>query len=98
MKARSGILDAQDPAFRIIRSAVAPAYADAAGMGVLDGIENQVLGNAPDLDGISIGGKPRGAFALQVQSALQCDRTDTLAQRLQNRRHIHGLDLADLAA
>src|SRR5580704_16606384 len=65
METRSGVFNAQDPAFRIIGSAVTPGNADAPSMGVLDCIEDQVLSNASDLDGIPVGREAFGTCTLQ---------------------------------
>src|SRR5580704_13921363 len=94
METRSGVFNVQDPAFRIIGSAVTPGNADAPSMGVLDCIEDQVLSNASDLDGIPVGREAFGTCTLQIQSPLQRYWADTLTQSLNERRHIQGLDLA----
>src|SRR6266481_3556873 len=82
----------------VVRTAITPAYGDAAMPGVLDGIEDQVLGNTTNLDRIAVGGEPRRSFTAQKQPMMLRQRANALAELLEYRRDVDRFDLALLAA
>jgi len=72
----------------VVRTAITPAYGDAAIPGVLDGIEDQVLGNTTNLDRIAVGGEPRRSFTAQKQPMMLRQRANALAELLEYRRDV----------
>src|ERR1700730_16331366 len=98
MNTGSRIDDAQFPSIAVVRTAIAPGHGNAADPGVLDGIEDEILGNATNLDRIAVRREPRRSLTAQEQAMMLRQRANALAELLEYRRDVDRLELAMFTA
>ena len=85
----AGVSDRQHPAIAVASRAVSPADRDAAPVGVLDRVENQVLRDAPDLHAVALNGERRRSPEFEDQSPLRRPLAKIGRELAQFRGHVY---------
>ena len=85
VEAGPGVRDLQHPAVVVVRAGRAPGHGDAAFFRVLQRVQQQVLGDALDLDDVALDRERVRAARLQVEAALLREVLPSLAQASDQR-------------
>ncbi len=88
VKAGPGVTYTKHPAVGVILLAIAPIDRNSAGARVFESVDQQVLSNTANLDGVALDDQRVGTARFQIQAALLRLRMHFLAQFAQQARHV----------